>query len=1138
MQSHALSEFDVGAFLGFGKAASAASPPDTDFFLTDVHLAQRLPKPSSPNGQIHEHVYPDSDETGPYATLFCKNKNGQTFSLIVHGWKPWVRLMSLDPSIKPQKMFAFGKLLSKIDGQTKEERLRKLYGWVGSSDFATQEYDCLKIYLNSLHGAEKLADDIKDEPRLLIGDVLQPQKTRFLNDVGLCPCAWFSARDVHWLSASDARWTTAQYEGIVHYGSLSAFGTECEDVPPLIVASFDCEMSSNDNLFPSVYKGDTTFCISTAFGAFGSDAGLKKISIFLSSDQHQAQTVDVEPDHAIIWVGSFADLFEIWQRILREADPDFVTGWNTEGFDFEFLYEQYALLFHDPVDRLNDVLAPLVIRDLVPLSELAKTVPKSVKKKILYDLFQRSAPPSIQLKHLLTDDLTVGFGEDEDEDEDVTRKPELGYGLSPTKYWELRRALGDAKKYTLDLEMVHALPPHQREYVSAPKRRGPRRGLYMSRYRSLDSDMKLQALSTSAKGDNFLIRIPMIGRVVFDMMRIIKEDQKPSSNALRYAAETWLGDVSKLDMPYEELFRIFRERDTTKYEDVITYCARDAEIPLLLLFKLQYVVSWLNLCRVCYLSPDSIVNGGQQQRVFSLISRRVLHTHVINTEPSGWPASPEYVGATVMDPIPNFYDKPLSTLDFASLYPSIEASNNLCFSTLVTDRKQLPRLRDAAGRKLYQDFAIEHPLPEGGTETRHYAFVTHVKSVLADLLIHLLSSRKAVKKQMEATEDKFLKDIYNKRQAALKVVCNSVYGFTGTNVDKGMLSCKPVAAATTLIGRRLIGLTKEFVETEFKPARVVYGDTDSVMIHWGTSSLEEAFHLGEAAASKVTAYLRAIMRQEQISVGGKEQRDIDAMTSIVKLEHEKEYWPYVLFKKKNYAGRKWTPKSVQPLVLKNELDIKGIQAVRRDTVPWIADLSNDILDILLKIPDGTKPQTQLALDLVRQRLADLVQNKIQLDKFITSKSLAAHYASVAIPHVSAWLRMKERSETNIPSIGSRMPFVFVASKDRKAALSSKAEHPDYVLRTGKKLDIQYYIKAAQNPITKLLQFADDGTLGDIFKAAQSMDDNKNTASLDSFLGDAVSEQRVSLEVYSPVKKKKKSGLNPTPTPTPSLESFF
>lgn len=42
-----------------------------------------------------------------------------------------------------------------------------------------------------------------------------------------------------------------------------------------------------------------------------------------------------------------------------------------------------------------------------------------------------------------------------------------------------------------------------------------------------------------------------------------------------------------------------------------------------------------------------------------------------------------YEGATVLDPKIGFYDKPVATLDFASLYPSIMMAHNLCYSTLV-----------------------------------------------------------------------------------------------------------------------------------------------------------------------------------------------------------------------------------------------------------------------------------------------------------------------------------------------------------------------------------------------------------------------------------------------------------------------
>ena len=51
-----------------------------------------------------------------------------------------------------------------------------------------------------------------------------------------------------------------------------------------------------------------------------------------------------------------------------------------------------------------------------------------------------------------------------------------------------------------------------------------------------------------------------------------------------------------------------------------------------------------------------------------------------------------YEGATVIPPKSGFYDNPISTLDFASLYPSIMMAHNLCYSTLISaeDAKLMP----------------------------------------------------------------------------------------------------------------------------------------------------------------------------------------------------------------------------------------------------------------------------------------------------------------------------------------------------------------------------------------------------------------------------------------------------------------
>jgi DNA polymerase delta subunit 1 len=42
-----------------------------------------------------------------------------------------------------------------------------------------------------------------------------------------------------------------------------------------------------------------------------------------------------------------------------------------------------------------------------------------------------------------------------------------------------------------------------------------------------------------------------------------------------------------------------------------------------------------------------------------------------------------YEGATVLDTIKDYYQTPIAKLDFASHYPSIMMTYNLCFSTLV-----------------------------------------------------------------------------------------------------------------------------------------------------------------------------------------------------------------------------------------------------------------------------------------------------------------------------------------------------------------------------------------------------------------------------------------------------------------------
>ena len=72
------------------------------------------------------------------------------------------------------------------------------------------------------------------------------------------------------------------------------------------------------------------------------------------------------------------------------------------------------------------------------------------------------------------------------------------------------------------------------------------------------------------------------------------------------------------------------------------------------------------------------------------------------------------------------------------------------------------------------------------------------------------------------------KSVFNGRQLAIKIVCNSVYGFLKAN----MVTDKDLMSAVTDWGRWMIGVSKEVAETHFTKkngyehdAYVVYGDT-------------------------------------------------------------------------------------------------------------------------------------------------------------------------------------------------------------------------------------------------------------------------------------------------------------------------
>ena len=1087
-----------------------AFAPTLSLWLLGVQVLQKLP-----NGDI--------GETGPFVLLTCKTRQGSTLTIIVTDWLPWFRVVGTSTCLDTLQRFKSRSIKSMV----RESPRIKACGFEPTSltDFSCKRHESVKITVTTLYGIDYAIKDLKqglpgfgDSPSdLEATDTAHRAPTRFLNDMNLRTCAWFSLR----CTSITQNQITIGAETRCRCADITQSKEEASslDVPPLRLASFDGEMSSASRRFPSPFMGDRAFCLSTALAIYPSSS-YTTVTLYLHPLRDNT-SIKLSDSHHIIFFSKYRELLEAWTFLIQTFDCDVgPTGWNTEAFDWPFFVQSYLQLFEDASCRGTEALHLEIwkhcgtpqpsVRELI--AKLTNAQLREIRTSVQAEL----ADHAFLLDKLLSvrkDSSTTLVHDDAENDEE----DELSY-LPPKVHMVLRKYIEH------ELHMEGALPwkPSREMFeclykkfggdaarlmTSAPEQ-GPRQAMFLSRLKHKESKLETKRMTTAAKGDNVRELVQREGAIVFDMMRVYKDNEKPNSMALKVAAEQLQG-ISKLDLPYEDLFDIYDETRALKpgqddsenlenVKKVAEYCARDAEIPLRLLSHLKYLEGWIGLSRVCNLPLDAVINGGQQARVFAELSWGTRHTHLLNHPSTGWPEnSTKYQGATVMEPIAGFYDTPLSTLDFASLYPSVMSAHNLCPSTLVKNARVAEALR---ARGMCMDFDIQHE-GESGLFTRTYTFASHVPSILSQLLQGLLAQRKSTKKLMESEEDPARREILNKLQLAYKVVCNSAYGYCGSTAGSIWGPFFPVAAVTTLGGRSHIASTKTFIETRFENALlkgdrplVVYGDTDSVMIKWpqGTS-LDEAFWMGEQAARDVTQHLRTKLLDAQHKALGF-GRDPSEMVKVLKLEHEKEMFPALMCReKKNYAYRCWTPKSSNSETLaiewKVKTDIKGLQCVRRDAVPYYSKLMLRILDYLLLERNAPK-----ALEDVHTTLSKLMNNGIPIEDLVVSKSVASHY-KVQQVHIEARKRMEERGE-EVPPVGGRMPFIIVAQKrGGHLSLAERAEHPEFVSKTMLKPDLPYYLKAAFSALRKLYQSFDTDKLESILSSMLSKAENQGSKRL-------------------------------------------
>jgi len=198
-------------------------------------------------------------------------------------------------------------------------------------------------------------------------------------------------------------------------------------------------------------------------------------------------------------------------------------------------------------------------------------------------------------------------------------------------------------------------------------------------------------------------------------------------------------------------------------------------------------INYIEMARVTGIPFNYLLSRGQQIKVISQLYRKALETGYVVPALKQEGSDEQYEGATVLEPEQGYYDVPIATLDFASLYPSIMQAHNLCYTTLL-DAKIAQALQLKEGEDYVRTPNNGSPLSLDDlnrnmllicSKKRTDLFVKahRRKGLLPTILEDLLGARKRARAELKNEKDPFKRAVLDGRQLALKVrLCYPIIG--------------------------------------------------------------------------------------------------------------------------------------------------------------------------------------------------------------------------------------------------------------------------------------------------------------------------------------------------------------------------
>jgi DNA polymerase I len=400
------------------------------------------------------------------------------------------------------------------------------------------------------------------------------------------------------------------------------------------------------------------------------------------------------------------------------------------------------------------------------------------------------------------------------------------------------------------------------------------------------------------------------GRVVFDLLYAYQRTQFSELDSYRLDA---VGEV-ELGAGKERYAGSIGDLWEENPERLLEYNLRDVELCVEIDRQQDVIPFWQEVATFVGCKLEDATTPGDAVDMY------VLHeAHGKFALPSkGQQETEDFEGGAVFDPITGVREN-VAVLDLASLYPMSMVTINASPETKVGPGYDGETYRAPNGQRFRKQ-------PDG------------IMREMVDDLLTERDEKRSLRSEHDPGSEAY--ERYDRQQQSVKVIMNSLYGVSGW--DRFRLYDKENAAAITATGRRVI----EFTETATNELdkSVVYGDTDSIMLEFGSETskedvLEQSFDIEEHINGRYDEFASE-------ELGADEHR--------FEIEFEKLYRRFFQAgKKKRYAGHLVWNEGVEV----DSIDITGFEYKRSDIAPITRRVQREVIERIVRGEDLSEVKT-------------------------------------------------------------------------------------------------------------------------------------------------------------------------------------